>query len=448
MTEPTHEPLNKNERALFVVRKEMYFLKPFTVSVERHETITRVTYAHPIRVRMGEEWQIVECPVLKCELNLSLLSKRVDWKDCTQYGWHLKQYDVDYMLSVARLMDQYAADGMEIDDIINGVTAAYPRYGTVNRNGYFINISAYLQNGRVTSMEGHGQIPAYRMLNFTIKFKDSKFDEIMMSLNIDSMCVFHLREEIEDANGVVTDKVNKVVEVINSMEIYRHLRKIDPVIRDLVWRPRIRMCVNDVDVDTSLNFLNGIVADRRDNYIKLDDLRLKFDEEKLKFLWKEFVAELIRTHLLDVNGSQSLYNIEELDPRTVFFVRKSKIRSEDGVVVSVELEREWTSEKVYRDADVYLEHVNGHLVHNRVHMTKDKYAFGSYFRVMGPGMDGCEYIKVKAGFRYQNGLNDLYLVIIDDSNYLTKTLWGHLRDLYKRKYAQSVLECLKEEVTA
>lgn len=215
-----------NNVPFFVVRKEMYFLRPFSVYVTRTPEVITVKYARDL-ARGNDKYSFV---VNSFQLELEKLRQRVDWKDYTQFGMHFKQYDVDYMLACARLIDQSFMGGMDPDDVMVAVEQQYPRFGTVNRNGYLINISAYLQNGRVSSLEGHALIPAYRMLNFTAKFKDTTFDDMMVSMNIDPKCPFEINEP-----------ENKIYEVINSMEIYRHLQTVDPVVHDLVKRPRLKI---------------------------------------------------------------------------------------------------------------------------------------------------------------------------------------------------------------
>lgn len=228
------------EKPFFVVRKEMAFLRPFIVQVERNERDVLVKYVKRCKLADGT---VADFNVYGFMFEYAELCKRPDWKDYCQYGVHFKQYDADYMNLVAKAIDQMVDQGMSKESIIHSLKTLYPRHHTVNRNGYLINISSALQNGRVSSVEGHALIPAYRMLNWTSKFKDSKFTEVMMSLNIDPAC------QLEINAG------NRVVEVINSTQIYQKLMQVDRDIYLTVWRPRLQICLDNFEFDEQFNCL-------------------------------------------------------------------------------------------------------------------------------------------------------------------------------------------------
>lgn len=327
--------------AIFVVRKEMMFLRPFCVKVIRTPEMIDVEYVrrHVINGKVEDFY------IYGYRLELEKLRKRVDWKDCTQYGIHFKDYDCSYMQTRSDFIDECVASGMRAEDIRVAAEQAYPRYGTVNRNGYLFNISSFLQNGRVTSLEGHALFAAHRMLNFTIKFKDSTFDKIMVSMNIDPACGFEINEG------------NEVIEVINSMEIYRKLRKEREDIKDLVWRPKLKM-----------SFSN-----------------------KNRFRFPELTYHQLKSMVDDLG-----------DP----IPDTAQILPDSCVTISMQLVREWDMTPYQHAAEVYLEAVNGYLPKNRIMLDENGHAT---FKAMSLGLEPGDTMRIKAGFRYNTGIADFTL---------------------------------------
>lgn len=106
--------------------------------------------------------------------------KRNDWKDNSKFSVHLKEWDVEAILMRNRILEdaiinQHFTDRDTIEKYLN-IHAG--RKGTVNRNGYLVNISALLQNGRIPSTEDHAFFPGHRVFNF---FSSLKIQSLLSS---------------------------------------------------------------------------------------------------------------------------------------------------------------------------------------------------------------------------------------------------------------------------
>lgn len=158
---------------IFVIRKQYYFTRPFIIKLNVTEDIVELSYVRRFEINDKLE----EFELFNCYLNRFELMKRNDWKDNSKFSVHLKEWDIEAILMRNRILEdaivnQHFTDRDSIEKYLN-IHAG--RKGTVNRNGYLVNISALLQNGRIPSTEDHAFFPGHRVFNFFLKFKDSKF---------------------------------------------------------------------------------------------------------------------------------------------------------------------------------------------------------------------------------------------------------------------------------
>lgn len=208
---------------LFVIRKEMDILRPFVIQVRREPELIEVRYVYRTKIKD----QLEDFLILGFRVTKEDLSKRNDWKDYTQYGMHLKSYDIDYMYSCVRLIQESVDRGFTREVIEDLLHSHLPRYNTINRNGYLINISAASMTGRISSVEAHAIIPAYRLINWVQKLRSTPFTECCVNLAADPAC------EVEILSG------DTYVPICNSSEIYKSLIHKDDKIKQQVWRPKL-----------------------------------------------------------------------------------------------------------------------------------------------------------------------------------------------------------------
>lgn len=340
--------MNELTPALFVIRKEIAFLRPFVIQISRTEDDIEIKY---IKRTLVQD-QLEDFTVFNFHLNRFELMKRLDWKDCTQHGIHFKDYDVTFMRGVANLIEHFAKIGMSKKDINTAVPLHFPRYGTVNRNGYLINISATCLIGRISSLEGHAIVPAYRMLNFTMKFKDSKFTEVAVNLAADPAVT------VEILSG------DRHFDILNSKEIYQKLAIQDESIKEQVWRPKLKL----TQVQPSGTFID-----------------------------------------LDQPSQFS-----QLSPNVIPFINSQSVLDhtctvDQFVTIKAQLIREWYGDDVHHVAELELEAVNGYLPKNRIQL--DENGCGT-FRFYALHLEPGDTMRVKAGFRYQVGMADLEFKVV------------------------------------
>lgn len=204
---------------LFVIRKQVYFTRPFIVHVEIQEDFIELKYIKRVIIN----GKITDFDLFTCYLDRNELSKRNDWKDHSRFGIHLKSYDVEAILFASKLIDTFIHQGMTDKEYIEKMLSVYAsRPGTVNRHGYLINSTAYVQNSKPFSVYEHALLPDPRIFSFYLRFKDSKFTEIMVNISIDRKAKIESNcEEI----------------LINNTSELRTTYKDDEKIQSVVWLP-------------------------------------------------------------------------------------------------------------------------------------------------------------------------------------------------------------------
>ena len=211
---------------LFIIRKQYNFTKPFIVDLNVTEDIVELKYLR--RFYLTESNSFFEYELFNCYLNRFELMKRKDWWDNSKFSVHLKTWDIDAILMRNRILEDLVlknniTDKEKIDKILN-IHAG--RKGTVNRNGYLVNISALLQNGRIPSTEDHAFFPGHRIFNFFLKFKDSKFTEMFLSIPIDPETIIE-----HNCRGIA---------MYNSTEL-KTKWKNNEEIQNRVWQPDFKI---------------------------------------------------------------------------------------------------------------------------------------------------------------------------------------------------------------
>ena len=216
---------------IFVIRKQYYFTRPFIIKLNVTEDIVELSYVRRFEINDKLE----EFELFNCYLNRFELMKRNDWKDNSKFSVHLKEWDIEAILMRNRILEdaivnQHFTDRDSIEKYLN-IHAG--RKGTVNRNGYLVNISALLQNGRIPSTEDHAFFPGHRVFNFFLKFKDSKFTELFLSIPIDpDACIEHNCREIR---------------MYNSTEL-KTKWKNNHEIQSRVWQPQFKLTTKSTEV--------------------------------------------------------------------------------------------------------------------------------------------------------------------------------------------------------
>lgn len=221
---------------IFVIRKQYYFTRPFIIKLNVTEDIVELSYVRRFEINDKLE----EFELFNCYLNRFELMKRNDWKDNSKFSVHLKEWDIEAILMRNRILEdaivnQHFTDRDSIEKYLN-IHAG--RKGTVNRNGYLVNISALLQNGRIPSTEDHAFFPGHRVFNFFLKFKDSKFTELFLSIPIDpDACIVHNCREIR---------------MYNSTEL-KTKWKNNHEIQSRVWQPQFKLTTKSTEVSHKEN---------------------------------------------------------------------------------------------------------------------------------------------------------------------------------------------------
>ena len=333
---------------LFVIRKEMNILRPFVIQVTREPDLIQVSYVYRTKVKDKLE----DFHILGFKLTRDFLEKRPDWKDGTQFGMHLKSYDFDYMHSCVQMIQKFIDLGMDKATIEVAVATHMPRYNTINRNGYLINISAASLTGRISSVEAHALIPAFRLINWVQKLKSTPFTECCVNLAADPAC------EVEILSG------DRHQDICNSSEIYKDLIHKDEQIKNQVWRPKLKLTQQPVTYS--------------------------------------------------VRNGQPSRTISQLTPRSDYDrVEQTGTMFADGYVTfDIQLVREWYGDDVHTPAEVYLEAVNGYLPKTRLMLDEHGHAT---FKFKALGLDAGDEMRVKAGFCFMPGITEAAVRIIEDN---------------------------------
>lgn len=237
---------------LFLIRKEFSYLRPFILSFRRDPDNIWVRYVHRAEV-CGREEDFV---VWGFHLNRQMLMQRKDYEEWTNYAMHAQPYDLEYMVSVARTIDSLASQGHPREGIEIVLRQQHRRYGTINRNGYLINLTGTSLANRADSTESHVYVPAYRLFHFFIKFRDDDFMQMPMTLISDPECLVDSEEE--------------TLHTRHSTHLYQMYD--NPKIREVIWRPFVRLSAEtqevkaDQDIEVRLDLIkefdNTLIRDK------------------------------------------------------------------------------------------------------------------------------------------------------------------------------------------
>lgn len=237
---------------LFLIRKEFSYLRPFILSFRRDPDNIWVKYIHRALVQDREE----DFTVWGFHLNRQELMKRKDYEEWTNYAMHAQPYDLEYMNNVAKTINSFASAGEPRDGIEIALRQHHRRYGTINRNGYLINLTGTSYLNRADSTESHVYVPAYRLFHFFIKFRDDDFTKMPMTLISDPECFVDSEEE--------------TLHTRHSTHLYQMYD--NPKIKEVIWRPMLRLSAEtdrveaDRDVEVRLElykeFDNDLIRDK------------------------------------------------------------------------------------------------------------------------------------------------------------------------------------------
>lgn len=339
---------------LFVIRKEMNILRPFVIQVIREPDLIQVSYVYRTKVKDKLE----DFHILGFKLTRDFLEKRPDWKDGTQFGMHLKSYDFDYMHSCVQMIQKFIDLGMDKATIEVMVATHMPRYNTINRNGYLINISAASLVGRISSVEAHALIPAFRLINWVQKLKSTPFTECCVNLAADPAC------EVEILSG------DRHQDICNSSEIYKDLIHKDEQIKNQVWRP------------------------------------------KLKLTQQKFEYRGVWVNEQGKPNSGTEITEDKIYPVVNLCAPYGECLPNRDVIFDIQLVREWYGDDVHAPAEVYLEAVNGYLPKTRLILDEHGHAT---FKFKALGLDAGDEMRVKAGFCFMPGITEAAVRIIEDN---------------------------------
>lgn len=273
---------------LFLIRKEFSYLRPFILSFRRDPDNIWVRYVHRTLVEDREEDFIV----WGFHLNRQALMQRKDYEEWTNYAMHAQPYDLEYMNSVVRTIDSFAANGTPRDGIEIALRQKHRRYGTINRNGYLINLTGTSLANRADSTESHVYVPAYRLFHFFIKFKDDDFMQMPMTLISDPQCFIDSEEE--------------TLHTRHSTHLYQMYD--NPKIREVIWRPLLRLSAETQEVKADQD------VEVRLDLIKEFDNTLIRDKSPVVYL-EAINGYLPKTRVIPKNGSVAFkYRALGLEP--------------------------------------------------------------------------------------------------------------------------------------
>lgn len=261
---------------LFLIRKEFSYLRPFILYFRRDPDNVIVKYIHRAMVCGREE----DFDVWGFHLNRQSLMQRKDYEEWTNYAMHAQPYDLEYMNVVARTIDSLAATGTPRDGIEVVLRQKHRRYGTINRNGYIINLTGTSLANRADSTESHVYVPAYRLFHFFIKFKDDDFMKMPMTLISDPECYIDSEEE--------------TLHTRHSTHLYQMYD--NPKIKEVIWRPQLRLSseTNEVQSDQDVEV-------KLELYKEFDNTLIK---DKSPVVYLEAVnGYLPKTRVIPKNGS-------------------------------------------------------------------------------------------------------------------------------------------------
>lgn len=261
---------------LFLIRKEFSYLRPFILSFRRDPDNIWVKYVHRALVQDRPE----DFVVWGFHLNRQALMQRKDYEEWTNYAMHAQPYDLEYMNTVAKTIDSLAAAGEPRDGIEVVLRQEHRRYGTINRNGYLINLTGTSYANRADSTESHVYVPAYRLFHFFIKFRDDDFMKMPMTLISDPECFVDSEEE--------------TLHTRHSTHLYQMYD--NPKIREVIWRPLLRLSSELSEVEP-----DGEVQVRLDLIREFDDT-LIMDKNPVVYL-EAVNGYLPKTRVVPVDGS-------------------------------------------------------------------------------------------------------------------------------------------------
>lgn len=276
--------MEKKKPNLFVIRKQVYFTKPFIVHVDIKPTSISLKYIKRIQIND----KIIDFDLFTCYLDIYELRKRNDWKSHSRFGVHLKDYDAQALMLSSKIIDDLISQGMTNKEDIEKILILHSsRPGTVNRHGYLINSTAYVQNSKPFSVYEHALLPDPRIFAFYLKFEDSYFDEIMVNISIDRYA------ELES-------NCNEIQ--INNTSELRTTYKDDEFIQDIVWLPTF-------ELSTDKNFNDGFFIDNcckpneyKTIYIRMINEHTKKPIEKSEIVYLENINGYLPKNRIKLNS--------------------------------------------------------------------------------------------------------------------------------------------------
>ena len=261
---------------LFLIRKEFSYLRPFILSFRRDPDNVWVKYIY--RTMIDNELEDFE--VFGFHLNRQEIMNRFDYEEWSNYAMHAQIYDLQYMQNVVNTIKSYAQQNTPREVIEMILHQQHNRYGTINRNGYLINLTGLSYANRVGTTESHVCTPAYRLFHFFVKFKDDDFTKMPMSLISDPECFIDSEED--------------VVHTRHSVHLYQMYD--NPLIKEVIWRPMLKLVADKCTVKPDEDVL-----------VKLELIK-EFDEtlivDKSPVIYLEAVnGYLPKTRVIPINGS-------------------------------------------------------------------------------------------------------------------------------------------------
>lgn len=215
---------------LFVIRKQIYFLKPFIVKLDISDDVIRYSYDYPVTINGKQE--IIK--LFNCYLNRFELQSRNDWKAHSRFGLHLLPQDVDSILYSSKIIDSSLDIVGSKEDLETILKLHADRPGIVNRHGYLLNSTAIISPSRPSSVYEHALLPGYRVLSFQMKFQDDPFTKMIINTSIDRLTR-------------IESNCNEIQ--LNNTSELRTTYANDPKIQSICWQPDFKVTVPSVAIE-------------------------------------------------------------------------------------------------------------------------------------------------------------------------------------------------------
>ena len=202
---------------LFVIKKSFNYLKPFIIQVDKHPDIITVKYV--TRVLIDDK--VEDFTVWGFKLDRNELLKRKDYHDYSHMAIHAKEYDLSYMNICDKQIREMASYNYPRDYIEYKLKEDHTRYGTINRNGYLINLTGASFINRVDTTEAHVHVSLFRMFHFFVKFRECTFDEMPITISMDP-----------DSKLECNEPIVRCRHGVHMYQMYDNEK-----IKSIIWRP-------------------------------------------------------------------------------------------------------------------------------------------------------------------------------------------------------------------